>query len=455
MSEREEKDNLETKISVFGIGKLGFPIIACFGSKGYRVIGYDVNPDTIEAVNDRNPKLNEPGLNELLVQAKDVSATDNYKNAVENTDITFIVVPTPSLEDGSFSTKYAEIAAGQIAEGIKNNNSYHLVVLTSTVLPGATEEKIKPILEKVSGKQCGADFGLCYSPEFIALGSVIKDFLNPDVILIGEHDSKSGEILEKVYKTVCDNNPPVARMSIRNAELSKISLNSYVTMKISFANTISELCELMPGGDAEAVSGILGFDSRIGRKYLSGALAYGGPCFPRDNRAFSFFAKSVGKEALLAQATDKENKHQNERIVSIINNITGSIRGKKIAVLGLTYKPNTDVIEESAAIKISEALKKEGAYLKVYDPLGMKNAMTILGDKNIQYADSIQECIRNAEVCIVATPWQEFKNLTQEDYLSVMKSPILIDCWRMYNPGDYSKMTLLTIGRNKGKKNDE
>lgn len=438
-------------ISVFGIGKLGFPIIVCFANKGYKVIGYDVNPDTIEAVNNRKPSLQEPGLVELLRREGDLSATDDYRHAVRNTDITFIVVPTPSQEDGSFSTRFAEEAAEQIAEGLKDKDSYHVVVLTSTVLPGATEEKLQTVLENVSGKKCGTDFGLCYSPEFIALGSVIKDFLYPDVILIGEQEKKSGDILEEIYKRVCENSPPVVRMSIRNAELAKISLNAYVTMKISFANTLAELCELMPGGDSEAVSRLLGHDSRIGRKYLSGALAYGGPCFPRDNRAFSFFARKVGKEALLAEATDRENRHQNQRMVELVKKNVGTVKDKKIAVLGLTYKPNTDVIEESAAVKISEVLLKEGADLAVYDPLGMTNAVRVLGETGITYHNSAKACIDGADVCILTTPWDEFRNLTPAEFINVMKQPVLIDCWRFYDFEEYSgKLEYHSVGLNKG-----
>ena len=434
-------------ISVFGIGKLGFPIIACFASKGYRVIGFDVNPSTIDAVNERKPNILEPGLVELLQKPGEISATDDYRYAVENSEATFIVVPTPSQADGSFSTQYAEAAAEQIAAGIKNKDNYHLVVLTSTVLPGATEDSIKTILEKVSGKKCGPDFGLCYSPEFIALGSVIRDFLNPDVILIGEADQKSGDTLSEVYNKVCDNDPPIVRMSIRSAELAKISLNAYVTMKISFANTIAELCEHLPDGDAEAVSRMLGFDSRIGRKYLSGALAYGGPCFPRDNKAFAFFARQVGCEARLSEATDRENMHQNERIVALIKQKLGDVRDKKVAMLGLTYKPDTDVIEESAAVKIAETLAKEGAGISVYDPEGMENARQFLSQHEIRYTDSAKECIKDAELCVLATPWPEFKNLKPDDFMNSMKQPVLLDCWRIYDRTEFSKkIDYSTIG---------
>jgi UDPglucose 6-dehydrogenase len=424
---------------------------ASFASKGFRIIGVDVNQEAIRAVNERQPHIHEPGLTELLKKPVELSATDDYRSAVQNSEVTFIIVPTPSLADGSFSTEYAEAAAEQIASGIKNKDVYHLVVLNSTVLPGATEGRIKPILEKVSGKKCGPDFGLCYSPEFIALGSVIQDFLNPDVVLIGESDSKSGELLEEIYKNVCDNNPPVVRMSIRSAELAKISLNAFVTMKISFANVIAELCEHLPEGDAAAVSRMLGFDSRIGRKYLSGGLAYGGPCFPRDNKAFAFFARQIGCVARLAEATDHENRHQNERVVALVKQKVGDIRGKNIAILGLTYKPHTDVIEESAAIKIASALLKEGARLSVYDPASMGNARKVLGEKDVSYARSVKECLKDGEFCILATPWPEFKSLKPEDFTASMKRAVLLDCWRIYDRASFiQKMEYTVIGFYRG-----
>jgi UDPglucose 6-dehydrogenase len=438
-------------ISVFGLGKLGLPMAACFASKGYPVIGYDVSAAAVKSVNERKPMLYEPGLAELLAMPGELSATDDYRSAVENSGATFIVVPTPSLADGSFSTEYAETATEQIAEGIKNKDAYHLVVLTSTVLPGASASRIVPLLEKKSGKKCGIDFGFCYSPEFIALGTVIRDYLNPDVILIGEADARSGDLLEDIYKKVCENSPPTVRMSIHSAELAKISLNAFVTMKISFANTIAELCEHLPDGDAEAVSRMLGHDSRIGRKYLSGALAYGGPCFPRDNKAFAYFARQIGCEARLAEATDTENRHQNERIIALIKERLGKVRGKRIAMLGLTYKPDTDVIEESAAVYIASALVKEGAELSVYDPAAMEIARRSLGERGISYAASAKECLKDADFCILATPWPEFKSLKPEDFIAGMCRPALLDCWGIYEGAEFRrKMEYATIGVNQG-----
>jgi UDPglucose 6-dehydrogenase len=180
----------------------------------------------------------------------------------------------------------------KIGKALARKNSYHLVVLSSTVMPGATE-KIRQMLEQTSGKRCGEEFGFCYNPEFIALGSVIRDMLNPDMLLIGESDERAGQILAGIYGNVCKSKPVVARMNFVNAELTKLSVNTYVTTKISYANMLAEICEKLPGADADVVTSALGLDSRIGRKYLKGALGYGGPCFPRDNVAFAALARSL------------------------------------------------------------------------------------------------------------------------------------------------------------------
>jgi len=434
-------------ISVIGIGKLGLCVAACLAAKGYKVIGVDKDPFTIKAVNQGRSPIYEPGLADLMKRLSErILATDDYKYAIENSEITFMVVPTPSEKDGSFSTKYVEATSKEIGANLKHKSGFHLVVLTSTVLPGVTDSVVKPLLEEVSGKKCGVDFGLCYSPEFIALGSVIRDFTNPDVVLIGESDQRSGELLSKIYEVVCDNHAPIVRGSIYNAEVAKIALNSYVTMKISFANTLAEICERIPGGDVDMVSRALGFDSRIGRKYLSGGTSYGGPCFPRDNRAFTSFTRQIGCRARLAETTDRVNKEQISRVIELIKQKLGDVRGKKVAILGLTYKTNTDVVEESASITMAKALVREGAIVAVCDPAGMGNARKALG-KRVEYAGSARQCLEGAEFAILAMPWDEFKTLKPEDFTRVMKSPRLLDCWRVFDRSEFGKkLEYLAIG---------
>ena len=436
------------RLSVIGLGKLGLPMAVLFAHKGFKVIGLDIDSRLIEAVNRKKCPIYEPRVPELLRSSgESLTALDDYGEAIENSEASFIVVPTPSEEGGGFSTKYAETALEKIAENLKHKNEFHLIVLTSTVLPGATAS-LKELLEKVSGKKCGTNFGLCYSPEFIALGNVLGGLSNPDLVLIGESDPKSGEMLSEIYKRVCENKPPIVRTNFYNAELGKILLNAYITMKISFANTLAELCEGIPGGDVGIVSQLLGLDSRIGRKYLSGGLGFGGPCFPRDNRAVAYFAQTIGLDARLARTTDEVNRHQNERIIELIKGKLGEFRGKKIAILGLAYKPDTDVVEESAALEIAKALVREGAQVSAYDPAGMENAKAALGE-SIKYASSARECLRDAELCLLATPWDEFKSLKVEDFIQNMRKPVLLDCWRIFDRFEFSrKLKYFAIGLN-------
>jgi UDPglucose 6-dehydrogenase len=442
----------EKALSVIGIGKLGLPLAAYYAHRGYKVIGVDVNKAIVEAINKGVCPIYEPGLKELLKNPHGrLSATTDYKFAVDNSHITFILVPTPSEKGGGFSTKYAEEAARNIGAALKNKDDFHVISLTSTVMPGTTETVIKPILEKESGKKCGVDFGLCYNPEFIALGSVIKDLASPDAVLIGESDKKSGDMLAEVYKTVCTNNPPIARMSTYSAELAKLALNVFVTTKISLANVFTEICEQLPGGDIDAVTKFLGLDSRIGPKYLKGGLGFGGPCFPRDNLAFIHLAKQLNSQAWLQDATYRVNCHQNERVASIIQQRLGGFKNKTIAILGITYKPNTDVVEASAALETARELLKKGVNLKIYDPAGNGNARRILKDKKVIYATSVKECLKDTQLCVLATPWDEFRGLTPEDFINNMEKPVLLDCWRFFNREQFeSKIFYFALGINSG-----
>lgn len=422
---------LLTAISVIGLGKLGLPLAAAVASKGYRVVAVDTDPHIVQLINCGQSPIFEPGLTELLQQSRErLRATTHAEEAVLDTEVTFIVVPTPSDEHGGFSLCHVEKACESVANALQEKRGFHLVALTSTVMPGATGNVIKPLLEKRTGKQCGTDFGLCYSPEFIALGSVIHDFLNPDFVLIGESDDRSGDFLEGLYNRVCENSPKVVRMNLVNAELTKIAVNTYVTTKISFANMIARICERLPGGNVDVVTSALGLDSRIGSKYLKGAVGYGGPCFPRDNKALSACAKSIGASAGLAEATDAFNRQEVEQLANIVK--SNLPQGGSVGILGLAYKPNTDVIDESQGLLLAKALASCGIPVVTYDPAALHNAKRNLNSQ-VTYASSAIDCIRAADVVIVATPWEEFQNLDVRDFDRHSSPRVLIDCWRIYD----------------------
>ena len=227
-------------ISVVGLGRLGYPIAACIAAKGHDVVGVDLDTQTVHMVNSRRPVVQEPGVHDLLRKAGGrFKAISDAGEAVLTSDVTLVVVPTPSEADGTFSTQYVLKACEAIAGGLAAKTTYHVVVLVSTVMPGGTGGEIRQILEQVSGKECGTEFGLGYVPSFVALGTVVRDFLNPDYLLIGESDARSGNLLEGLYKDVCENDPPVVRMNFVNAEVTKLATNAFVSTKITFGNMIA------------------------------------------------------------------------------------------------------------------------------------------------------------------------------------------------------------------------
>ena len=414
-------------VSVIGLGKLGAPLAACFAARGFRVNAVDVDAQKVDAINRGIPPVYEPGLEELLRESGGrLRATRNIEEAVGNSEATFIVVATPSEPTGGFSLRYVISTCEGIGRALRKKAGFHLVVLTSTVMPGSTGGEVRAALETASGKRCGEDFGLCYSPEFIALGSVIRDFYFPDFLLIGEFDARSGELLSDIYKNVCKNSPAVARMNFVNAEITKLAVNTYITTKISYANMLARLCEKLPDADVNVVTDALGLDTRIGTKYLKGAVSYGGPCFPRDNRALAFLASRMGASSGLAEATDFFNRAQIKLLADMVKRHHSA--KDAIGILGLTYKPNTDVVEEAFGLLLAQELASANLSVIVYDPSA--DASHAFGAyKTVQFASSAQECITRSGIVVLATPWQEFRDVSPAQWVGHDKPRAVIDCW--------------------------
>jgi UDPglucose 6-dehydrogenase len=415
-------------ISVVGLGKLGAPMAAALAAKGLTVVGVDADPEKVEAIRRGRAPVFEPDLAETIRAAGSrLTATTDVAQAAAATNVTFIVVATPSEASGGFSLRYVLPVCEEIGAVIARKRESHLVVITSTVMPGMTGGPIRETLERASGKRTGRDFGLCYGPEFIALGSVIRDFLNPDFLLIGESDAAAGERLEALYYRVCENRPVVARMNFVNAEIAKLSVNTFVTTKITFANMLARICERLPEADVDVVTRALALDSRIGGKYLKGAVSYGGPCFPRDNLALAALAMEIGAPADLAQATHRFNRGQitwlADRVVECLS------PGQTAGVLGLTYKPNTDVVEEAVGMLLTQELASRGVALVAYDPQGARNSAAALGP-GVRIAATAEECIAECAVVVVATPWPEFARIPAERWERRGAPRIVLDCWR-------------------------
>lgn len=418
-------------ISVLGLGKLGAPLAAAFAARGFRVVGADVDAKKVEAVNRGEAAVHEPGLAELMRESEGrLSATQMVEEAVRDTEASFIVVSTPSEPDGGFSLRYVLPCIEAMGKTLRGKGGFHLVVLTSTVMPGSTGGAVRAALERASGKTCGQHFGLCYSPEFIALGSVIRDFYFPDFLLIGESDTRSGEMLAEIYRRTCKNTPFVARMNFINAEITKLAVNTYITTKISYANMIARLCEKLPEADANVVTNALGLDTRIGPRYLKGAVSYGGPCFPRDNRALAALAAKVGASSGLAEATDAFNRAQIKLLAKMVmSHRTGD---GAVGILGITYKPDTEVVEEAFGLLLAQELSSQDIPVRVFDP-SADTARFLSDCKNVRSAASARECIAGSEVVVLATPWQEFREIPAGDWASSDGTRVVIDCWRVLN----------------------
>jgi UDPglucose 6-dehydrogenase len=432
-------------VAVVGLGKLGSPMAACFAAKGFATVGVDLDPTKVHALNTGRAPIFEPQLQETIDRAEGrLRGTIDLAEAVAATEATFVVVATPSEPEGGFSLRYVLPAFETIGTALREKDGFHLVVLTSTVMPGATDAAIRPLLEEASGKQCGSDFGLCYSPEFIALGSVIRDFLNPDFLLVGESDRHAGDVLSAVYERVCDNDAPIARMNFVNAELAKLSVNAYVTTKITFANTLARLCERLPEADVDVVTGALGLDTRIGPKYLRGAISYGGPCFPRDNIALAALARTLETPSLLAEATDRSNRDAIADLAMLVEE--NLPEGGTAGVLGLSYKPNTDVVEESASLLLVSELLSRGVDVVSYDPAAMSNAERVLGE-SARFAATAEAVLQEADVVVLATPWPELVELDPGLFAPDSRPSVLIDCWRVLPPERFGAVThLLRLG---------
>lgn len=339
---------------------------ATLADRGFDVVGVDIDPEKVAKINEGLAPVDEPLLPETIRSGQPRLRASLDPAQTVATDATFFIPPSPSLPDGSFSNEFLLKAMQPVARAIRDaGKKGHLFVCSSTTTPGAIDGVLIPMLERELDGICGRDFSVCYNPEFIALGDVVNGLLEPDLVLIGESDPESGAALEQLYRAYNRNSPRIARMSIVSAELAKISLNSYITMKISFTNQLRLIAARYSRSDIHAILDALGSDSRIGRKYLRAGSSYGGPCFPRDNRLLAYTARQVGLEAPLAEASDRVNELTKQDLIEQVSEMVDP--GDTIAVLGVTYKPNTYITEEAAGLHLAQHLKQRGYRVVVHD----------------------------------------------------------------------------------------
>ena len=414
------------RISIIGTGYVGLTAGVGLASKEHDVKCVDIDEKKVEQINEGVCPIYEEDLPELMeetISNERLEASLDTKEAVRNSEVTFLCVGTPRQEDGTINLENIKKAARDAAEGLKEKDEFHMFVVKSTVIPGTTEDQIIPILEKETGKEVGEDFGVCMNPEFLREGNALDDFLNPDRIVIGEYDEKSGDILEQIYT---DFETQILRTSLKAAELIKYASNSLLATKVSFINEIGNLCKELNIDVYEVADGI-GLDERVNREFLDSGPGWGGSCFPKDVNALISFMSEKGVDSQVLESVIRQNEDHKTKLVELLEDEI-DVSGKRIAILGLAFKPGTDDIRNSPAIDIIEELKEKDAKVKAYDPQAMENMQDI--HKDIEYTDSAAEAMKDSHAALIVTHWDEFHDLTMQD-LDEMEKPLVVEGRKM------------------------
>ena len=431
------------KISVIGLGKLGLPFSFFLSSKKYKVLGYDINEKIENEIKENKINI-EPNLNKYIKKYKNNFRFEKkIKNLIHKTDITFLVLPTPSLSNGSFSNNYIMNILKIICPYIKNKNKKnHLLVITSTVSPGSCEEVFIPYLKK-RGLKNNIDFSLIYNPHFIAQGTTIYNLENPDLLLLGTDNDKAYEIIKKFYRKIYKLEI-FKKTSLREGEISKIAINSYITSKISFANYISELCETSKNTDAKKVLDVVGNDKRINHKYLKIGTKFSGPCFPRDNKALSHYSKKQKISSIIPDKNDSINKIQTKRLIKILKNLTKHNQNQRIGICGFTYKNYTNIIKDSQGYDLLKQINKSNLKynkINIYDTF-IEAKQIKRNKKKIELILNKTEFIRKSDIIFIMYDFNKY-NLPN---VKTNKKKYIIDCWRCIKkvPKNYIKIDLGT-----------
>lgn len=401
-------------ISVIGLGKLGLCTAAIFAAKGKKIIGCDIDSGRVDLLKTGHCYIDEAGLSEKLKEAEgNISFTDNIKEAVKNSERSFIIVPTPSDDNGWFSNDAIMNVLMEASKVLKNKNRFHIINIVSTVMPGSCNKFINYL--ESTGLVLGRDFGLTYNPEFIAIGTVIDNFMNPDMVLIGANDPISEEIISSDYECMSSN---ICAMSLINAEITKLSINCFLTAKISFVNELASVCELIPGADIDKITEAMSEDSRIGKKLMKAGLGFGGPCLPRDNIAFRSFAAQRGIKTRIADAVSSVNDNI---IGRIINKILQTIPYNGVVdIYGMSYKSGTLLTEGSQSIILRDKLKDAGYQVREFnnekfiDDISKPDAMIMMSD------EIMPPYILSKDIVFI-DPWRRFPmaKSTCKDYYAL------------------------------------
>ena len=421
-------------LSIIGSGYVGLVTGACFADVGHHVICVDNDPRKVEALQAGRVPIYEPGLEEVInrnVAAKRLRFTGSIKEGVDNSQVVFIAVPTPQGSDGHVDLSFIEKVAREIA-GILT--SYRVIVDKSTV-PVKTGEKVKESIKRYN--KHGAEFDVVSNPEFLREGCAVADLMKPDRIVIGAQSERAIDLMKKIYEPFM---APILVTDINSAELIKHAANSFLALKISYINAVSAICEAS-GADVEKVADGIGMDRRIGRNFLNAGIGYGGSCFPKDIAAFIKISEQLGVPFTLLKEVQRINASQKDRFLTAIRDALWVLREKKIAVWGLTFKPDTDDIRSSVAIDLVADMLQEGAHVTVYDPKGMEKAREVKEIAGATFASSALEAVEGAEALVVATEWSEFGNVDLGAVKEKMATPMIFDGRNLFDP-----QTMATLG---------
>jgi len=417
------------KICMIGTGYVGLVSGSCLADFGNTVRCVDIDESRIETLRGGGIPIYEPGLGDMVrrnVAGNRLLFTTDLKEAIQSSDVIFIAVGTPAQADGSTDLSYVFDASRSIAQHL---DGYRVVVQKSTVPVGTTREVARIIREHAPE---GVDFDIVSNPEFLREGSAVGDFLRPDRVIIGVESQRAQEIMRKVYRPLYLLETPVVLTGLETAELIKYASNAYLAAKISFINEVSRISELV-GADIDDVAKGMGFDGRIGRKFLHAGIGFGGSCLPKDVSSLLHLAATRGYDARLIRAVLDINREMADHAVAKIEADTGGASGRTIGVLGLSFKPNTDDLREAPAIRIVRALIDRGARVRVYDPVAMDNFKQQVGGE-IEYCSNAYDTAEGCHALVLVTEWNEFRELDLNRLREIMAEPVFIDCRNVYKP---------------------
>ncbi len=427
-------------IAVIGTGYVGLVTGACFAEFGVEVTCVDVDATKIENLKNGIIPIYEPGLDKIVEKnskAGRLHFTTDIKIAVEQALVVFLAVGTPPQADGSPDMSYYRQASKDIAEAM---NGYKVLVTKSTVPVGTGKWLRQFVSENQTTK---TNFGVASNPEFLREGAAIADFMRPDRVVIGSNEEDAIAIMKDLYRPLYLIETPIVITSLEAAELIKYAANAFLATKITFINEVANLCDAI-GCDVHDVARGMGMDNRIGRKFLHPGPGYGGSCFPKDTRALTTVADQFGVETLIVDAVIEANERQRLAMIPKIEKLVGDLKGKQIGILGLSFKPETDDMRESPATDIIKALISRGAKIRAFDPVAIEEAKHYLPD--IEYAEDEYEAIKDADVMVIVTEWNQFRALDMEKVKSLLKSPKIADLRNVYEPKDMQELGFEYIG---------